>query len=50
MLENRIKSSFSPFQRINEPRHRAVLRRGFVRSMGIATACAVVIVKQLGIR
>ncbi len=31
MLENRLKSRLLPFQSINEPRHRAFLRRGFVR-------------------
>lgn len=31
MPENRLKSRLLPFLSINEPRHRAFLRRGFVR-------------------
>ena len=34
MPKNRLKSRFSPFQSINDPRHRAILRRGFVLYMG----------------
>ena len=47
MPENRLKSRlFGCFRHINEPRRRAILRRGFVRFMGIVAFCAVVIVKQ----
>ena len=48
--KNRLKSRFSPFQSINDPRHRAILRRGFVRFRRIVAFCAVVIVKQLSNR
>ena len=47
MPENRLKSRFSPFQSINDPRHRAILRRGFVRFGRIVAFYAIVIVKQL---
>ena len=47
MPENRLKSRLLPFLSINEPRHRAFLRRGFVRFRRIAAFCAVVIVKRL---
>lgn len=46
MPENRLKSGFSAVQAYNKPRHRAFLRRGFVRFMGIAVFCSAVIVKQ----
>ena len=48
MPKNRMKSRFLPFWNINEPRHRAILRRGFQRFMGFAAVCDVVIVKRLG--
>ena len=48
MPENRMKSRFSPFQSINEPRHRAILRWGFVHFVGIVAFCSAIIVK-LGI-
>ena len=48
MPENRMKSRFSPFQSINEPRHRAILRRGSMCFMEIAAFYTAVIVKQLG--
>ena len=34
MPENHLKSRLLPFLSINEPRHRAFLRRGFVLYMG----------------
>ena len=46
MPENRLKSGFSAVQAYNKPRHRAILRRGFVRFRRIVASCAVVIVKQ----
>lgn len=46
MPENRLKSRLLPFLSINEPRRRAILRRGIVRFMGIAAFCGVVIVKK----
>ena len=46
MPENRLKSRLLPFLSINEPRRRAILRRGFVRFIGIVAFCAAVIVKQ----
>nr|DAO66125.1 MAG TPA: hypothetical protein [Caudoviricetes sp.] len=46
MPENRLKSRLLPFLSINEPRRRAILRRGFVRFMGIAAFYSAVIVKQ----
>lgn len=50
MPENRMKSRFSPFQSISEPRHRAILRRGFLRFAGVAAFLATVSVKIMGIR
>ena len=47
MPENRLKSRLSAFQSTNVPRHRAILRRGFVLYMGFVVF-VVVIVKQLG--
>ena len=46
MPENRLKSRLLPFLSINEPRCRAILRRGFLRFIGIAVFCSAVIVKQ----
>lgn len=48
MPKNRMKSRFSPFQSINEPRCRAILRRGFELYMGFVAFCSAIIVK-LGI-
>ncbi len=45
MPENRLKSGFRLFRLINEPRRRAILRRDFVRFMGIAAFCSAVIAK-----
>ena len=46
MPENRLKSRLLPFLSINEPRCRAILRRGFVLFARIAAFCTTVIVKQ----
>ena len=46
MPENRLKSGISAVPSYNEPRRRAILRRGFVRFMGIAAFYSAVIVKQ----
>ena len=35
MPENRLKSGFSAVQAYNKPRHRAILRRGFVLYTGV---------------
>ena len=48
MPEDRMKSRFSPFQSINEPRHRAILRQGFVHFVGIVAFYSAIIVKLLG--
>ena len=48
MPENRLESGFSAVQAHKRTPLQAILRRGFVRFMGIAASCAVVIVKQLG--
>ena len=50
MPENRLKSRLLPFLSINEPRRRAILRRGFVRFKRIVAFCGVVIVKKPSIR
>ena len=50
MPESRLKSRLLPFLSINEPRRRAILRRGFVRFRRIVASYAVVIVKQLNNR
>ena len=46
MPENRLKSRLLPFLSINEPRRRAILRRGFVLFARIEVFCSAVIVKQ----
>ena len=50
MPENCLKLRFSPFQSINEPRCRAILRRGFVRFTFFVVSLAKVSVKFMGIR
>ena len=50
MPENRLKSRLSAFQSTNVPRHRAILRRGFLRFAGVALDYTAVTVKITGIR
>lgn len=47
MPENHLKYGFSAVQAYNKPRHRAFLRRGFVRFRRIEALCTVIIVKRL---
>ena len=49
MPENRLKSRLLPFLSINEPRCRAILRRGFLRFIGIAVFCSAVILSLIHI-
>ena len=46
MPENRLKSRLLPLLSINEPRRRAILRRGFVLFARIGASYSAVIVKQ----
>ena len=50
MPENRLKSGFSAVSAHKRTPLQAILKRGFVRFMGIAASCAVVIVKKPSIR
>ena len=50
MPENRLKSRLLPFLSINEPRRRAILRRGSMCFMEITAFYTAVIVKQPSIR
>ena len=50
MPENRLKSRLLPFLSINEPRRRAILRRGFVGFVVFVVTLAKIIVKFMGIR
>ena len=50
MPENCLKQGFSAVLAYNEPRHRAILRRGCVLFARIEAFCSAVIVKQPSIR
>ena len=50
MPKNRLNQAFRLFQRISEPRCRAILRRGFVRFTVFVVTLAKASVKFMGIR
>ena len=50
MPKNRLKSRLLPLWSINEPRRRAILRRGFVRFTVFVVTLAKASVKFMGIR